>query len=85
MPNNFELSPALRGKSPQEQARLAQAIMAAAREGRFPLNTADLRNLSAFVVQIHQGHLVDDTLMLAVSTLCRHYEQYLIAKARGGR
>ena len=85
MVNTYDLSPALRGKSPDEQSRVAQAIMAACREGRFPLSAADTRALSEFVVQIHHGRAVDDTLLLAVSTLCRQYEQHLIARARGGR
>jgi hypothetical protein len=85
MATNDELSPALRGKSPQEQARIAQGLIAASKEGRFVLASADLRCLSQFVLQIHQGRSVDDTLLLAVSTLVRHYEQYPIARGQGVR
>ena len=50
MVNAYDLSPALRGKSADEQSRVAQAIMAACREGRFPLSAADTRALSEFVI-----------------------------------
>jgi hypothetical protein len=85
MINHDELSPALRGKSPQEQARLAQALIAASKEGRFPIVSADVTSLSQFVAQVHERRSVDDTLLLTVSRLVRHYEQYIIAQVHGAR
>ena len=72
----------LRGKSPQEQARVAQSIMAAWREGRFPLQRSEVKSLADFVIQVHNGRSVDDTLLLAVGTLFRQFEQHLLTRAR---
>lgn len=49
MVNSYDLSPNLREKSTAEQSRLVQAIIAACREGRFPLTAAELRALSEFL------------------------------------
>lgn len=83
MVNQYDLSPWLRGKSPEEQSRLAQAIMAASREGRFPLSDAHVRRLSEFILQIHMGLALDDALLMEVSDLRRQFEQHLLDRARG--
>ena len=85
MLNDHQLSPALRGKSLAEQIRLIQAIRGAGRSGRFPLELADNKVLVEFIMKTKQGRIVDDALLLAVSSIVRHYEQHLIALTRSVR
>ena len=80
--NIHDLSPSLREKSADEQSCLAQAIITACREGRFLLTAAEIRSLSEFVVQLYHLRSVDDALLMAVSAICRQYEQHLIARAQ---
>jgi hypothetical protein len=85
MVNAEDLSPALRGKSRAQQLRLIQSIIDADRRGRFSLGPTEKTALAQFATRLQQGSPVDDALLLAVSTMVRHYEQHLIAISRGVR
>jgi hypothetical protein len=85
MMDRENLSPALRGKSRSDRLGLIQSIVEAGKRGRFPLGAADCSVLAEFVVALGQEAAVDETLLLAVSRIVRHYEQHLIALTRSVR
>jgi hypothetical protein len=77
-----DLSPALRGKSRTDQLRLIQSIVEAGKSGRFPLGPADCSVVAEFVGELAQRRIPEDSLLLAVSRVVRHYEQHLMALTR---
>lgn len=83
MINPNDLAPPLRGKTAAEQSRVVQAILDAARNGRFPLLASDTKMLGDFVRRVRERKAIGDELMRSVNHVTRQYEQHLIARASG--
>jgi len=66
-----ELAPGLSGKNSGEQARFVEALLDAARRGRFPVTPAEAKQLRDFLLRLRQKQPVSDDLMLAVNRIAR--------------
>jgi type II secretory ATPase GspE/PulE/Tfp pilus assembly ATPase PilB-like protein len=78
-----DLAPALRGKTAEEQARVVEAVINAARQGRYVLTAAETKELKDFLLRVRARRIVPDELTIAVNQIARQYHQHLVASAAG--